>query len=206
MELLHGLEQSRIAPDGLSPHELALLPSPIVGELIDVTDLASSQVVAFRPSLARYEARVAAELQVMPQSSIQSFEITCQSLSIPISEIAVRFDKPLPDSAEWTLLGHPESVDSRRLPVPEQENAATNSSALYLLKLPYTATKDVRLSIRYSEPIQASMIWNSISFPQAEQWGGQVALRGRIRRGSRRAPRRRAPGSTRCCPPRPGRC
>ncbi len=182
MEFLHGLEQARITPEQLSPPELALLPNPLVGELVDSTHLPANQVVDLRPNRARYEATVAAEWQVMPQSSVHRYEVVCQSLGGPISEIAVQFDEPLPDTAEWTLLGSRTGLESRRLVMPEQENDAANDGAVYLLKLPYAATEEGRLSISYSAVYSAlseeSTQFNSIRFPRAVRWSGQVALRG----------------------------
>ena len=82
------------------------------------------------------------------------------------------------------LLGNQTGVDSRRLVVPEQENiAADDDIATYLLKLPYEATEEVRLLISYSAPAEESMPLNSISFPQAVRWSGQVALRGPVSLG-----------------------
>ena len=120
MELLHGLERARIVAEQLAPAVRQLLPNPIVGELVDLTDLPGDQVVALRPSRTQYEARVAAELQVLPQSSLRQYAIECRSLGGPISEIAVRFDEPLPDTAEWTLVGSRGNADSRRLPGAER--------------------------------------------------------------------------------------
>jgi len=180
MELLHGLEQARVVLDQLSHSVAALLPSPIVGELVDLTDLDGSQIVSMRPARTKYEARVAAELSITTQTAIQRYEIECQPLDGPISEIAVRFDDPLPPEAKWELLGQEGGTEPRPLRAPEEETNGQSEGVLYLLKLPFAATQNVRLSIQYSAPVQESSVWNAIRFPQATRWNGHIALHGSI--------------------------
>ena len=177
MELLHGLEAARVTPAELSPSDRTLLPDPIVGELINLSELAAGRIVELRPRRARYEVEVSAELAVLPQSSAQLYEIECRPLSGEISEIAVRFDQPLPESAEWTLLSDSAGFAARRL-APTLDPSFGDDGATYLVKLPYAATYAARLTISYSEPIGDSTTYNAISFPQAVAWSGQVVLRG----------------------------
>lgn len=180
MEFLRGLESARLAPEQLTSRERALLPTPIIGELIDVTDLADDQIVSLRRRRARYEAQIAADLKILPQSCVHHYEITCVSSGGPISEVAVRFDQPLPETAKWTLIGNEDGIGNRQLVMPEQENSASDEIATYLLKLPYAASEEVCLVIDYSMAAQESTAWNSISLPRSERWSGQVAVHGPV--------------------------
>lgn len=177
MELLHGLEDARVAPAELSPSDRALLPDPIVGELLDLSGLAAAQIVDLSPRQARFEVDVAAEVAVLPQTSVQRYEVECRPLSGEITEISVRFDHQLPESAEWTLLGDTTGFAARRL-VPTLDQTSGDEGATYLVKLPYAATEKARLAISYSTPVEDSTRYNAISFPQALHWSGQVVLRG----------------------------
>ena len=180
MRLLHGMEQARVVPEQLVPHEQALLPSPTVGELVDLTLMPANHVVALRPVQTRYETHIAAELQAYPQSTSQLFKFSCQPVDGQISEVVVQFDEPLPDSAEWSMLGGATGDVSRQLPEPENEGSTKYDGVVYRLKLPHASEEEVRLSICYTTAAKGSAVWNKIRFPQADRWSGQVALRGSL--------------------------
>lgn len=175
MELLGGLEAARVAAPALPPAQQALLPDPLVGELIDLANVPDDQRVALRPRRANYVVDVAAELTVLPQSTVARYLLACQPISGEIAELAVHFDRPVPATAEWTL---PSAAGPPRRLLATLESPADEAGATYLVKLPLEETGAVRLEISYSSPAEASTTYNAISFPRADRWSGQVVVRG----------------------------
>ncbi len=178
MELLYGLDRTRLAPDTLAPEDIELLPELGEGVLMDLTHTDEEAIVELLPRSDRYHADINIEVRVLPRALVHRYQLDCSPISGVVSEVLVELDQPLPDFAQWKLVGHRGGVVATRLAPNNSEPSSSPQGATYRLQLPVVVDGPFSLQTQYSSPAKETQPCNLLNLPEASDWRGQVVVRG----------------------------
>jgi len=185
MELIHGLDSSRLTVDEINPNDATLLPDLIDGVLLDLAHLDNEAIVELQSRSDRYHAEVNIDVRVLPNSLEHHYQLNISPISGIVSELMVQFDQPLPETAQWEFVGNqgkPRSgVVATRLDLVADETLDTEAAeqpVTYRLQLPVVAEGPFRLQVQFPIPAAETQPCNIIYLPEATDWSGQIVVRG----------------------------
>ncbi|NOY30016.1 MAG: hypothetical protein GXP28_07495 [Planctomycetes bacterium] len=178
MELLHGLDHSRLATEAIGANDVALLPDLGDGVLLDLAHIDEEALVELQSRSDRYHAEVHVDVQVLPNSLDHDYRLDCSPISGVVSEVLVQFDQPLPDAAQWELVGHRGGVVATLVDQVVGETDRPDAPVTYHLQLPMVVEGPFRLRTQTSIPATETQACNLLSLPEAPDWRGQVVVHG----------------------------
>jgi len=185
MELLYGLDHSRLAAELIDESDATLMPDLGDGVLLDLEHLDEQALVKLQSRSDRYHAEVNVDVRVLPNTLEHHYRLDCSPISGVVSEILVQFDLPLPDTAKWKLVGHRGGVvatlidqsSDEETDLPDASDAAT-TPVTYRLQLPVVVEGPFSLQTQYSTPATETQPCNLLSLSEASDWRGQVVISG----------------------------